>query len=149
MCGLFLWLWFKSIYLTQGPQSSFLNHISWFLSVEQFCTVVMIYPLSASLGCIKAPPHTHTHSLTWNSPPLHMLNIRTSSDVWSLHHPCKLLYKAVLWSLFITSKRGRDVSITRPDVQISRVVSALTVPSLPRPKVYLRRGALAAGGSPG
>lgn len=53
-----------------------------------------------------------------------------------------------LWSLFITSKCRKDVSITRPDVQISRVVSALTVPCLPRPGVYLRRGALVTGGSP-
>lgn len=91
---------------------------------------------------------THTHTLTWNTPPLHMLNTSTSSDVWRAVSPssAQVAFKAGLWSLFITSKRGRDVSITRPDVQISRVVSALTVPSLPCPTVYLRRGALAAGG---
>lgn len=70
---------------------------------------------------------------------------------WCMKHTVspssiRVAFKAGLWSLFITSKCGRDVSITRPDVQISRVVSVLTVPSLPRPSVYLRRGALAAGG---
>lgn len=58
----------------------------------------------------------------------------------------QVVLKPRLWSLFITSKCGRDISITTPDVQINHVVSALTVLSLPRPTVYLRRGALAAGG---
>lgn len=96
--------------------------------------------------------YARTHTQTWDTPSTPVYpNIRTSSDVWSapcLHHPCELPFNAGLWSLFITSKQGRDVSITGPDVQISRVVSALTVPCLPRPAVYLRRGAQAAGGEP-
>lgn len=101
-----------------------------------------------SLHSHPAPTFHHTDPEKPPTPPANHKDRRWCMKCAMFPSSAQVALNVRLWSLFITSKCRRDVSITRPDVQISRVVSALTVPCLPRPSVYLRRGALATGGSP-
>lgn len=138
-----------------------------FISVEEFHSDVRIIPcccfflnyiifthLLFDVSIILSSPYTHygfiPGPLSWPEQPSHPHALHENKQYYMKRavspSSIQVAFKAGLWSLFITSKCVRDVSITTPDVQISRVVSALTVPSLPDPIVYLRRGALAAGG---
>lgn len=109
----------------------------------------MVFISSVCSVCLPPPPSKQlsTPSYVLPSPPSPL----RENNQWHMKHAVspssiQVIAKPRLWFLFITSKCGRDISITTPDVQISHVVSALTVLSLPRPTIYLRRGALAAGG---
>lgn len=135
-------MWRNFVQLSQWCQVPFITFVFAHLLFNHH----FIHPIHTK--SIQASPPLHLPP--WPEQPSHPHALHENKQCCMKHAVSpsseQVAFKAGLWSPFITSKCGRDVSITTPDVQISRVVSALTVPSLPDPIVYLRRGALAAGG---